>query len=101
MNMKKRTLLYIQGTAYALSAVFMLIMLIGEDFSDIDWSSDIGWFALLIIIALVLGFMAFRDFKKIKQVGEDELAYDPAEYAPPKDATEEELASYYKRGIIF
>jgi hypothetical protein len=93
--MKKHPLLYIQGASYALTAIFILSLPFWADVSDDDGN------LFAVLIALAFGLLAFIKFRKIRQASEVEQAYELAELAPPEDATEEELASYYKRLLLF
>jgi hypothetical protein len=95
MTMKKRPLLYIQGASYLLTAAFLLSLPFWAGGSDSDMT------LFVVFFALALSFLAYRKFKQIGQTSEEEPAYDPAEFvAPPKDAIEEELATYYKRLLL-
>ncbi len=82
--MKKRTVLLLQAISYGLLAVFFISMPLWVNVKD-----SFGTF-FVIGLSVVFGFFAFKNIRQLNQTGKEELVY-----APPKDASKTEQASFY------
>jgi hypothetical protein len=87
--MKKRDHHLLQGWVYAITALFILSVPFWADMSSNEYGAPMA-----IAIALVIGFLSFREFKKRDTTDEKQMVY-----APSADATVSEQRSYYKKFI--
>lgn len=85
--MDRRTFHLLQSIAFGLLTLFSASI---PFWADLD---DTGIF-LALGMASAFGFMAYRNAQQMQNAGNEEMAY-----APPKDASDTERTSFYKRYI--